>query len=287
MRIIEQIGAIFCLGVLTAAAGCGSNDSGVVTAVPVTPAQAANIATVNAAANETMYAAAATDPFLFAAALSTTALTATSTAQAATNAANNFGKFYGPVGCGMATANGETVTYVLNNCTGPISDARLSGTVSVTFTAQAATANSPVSFQVRATSTNLKVGDLTVNVNRQGLLTQNGANRVLQITNDTSTATGPAGNVSVRQSQGTLSWTLGSNCTTHSGVDTISSGDTALTATYTNVTRCAGQCPQSGTVAVTNPQGSGVTLNYNASASVPYTSTGGGSGTIAISCGGQ
>ena len=276
-------------GLAATASGCGGDDNtGGGTALPVTPAQAADVAMVNAAADDTMYSAAATDPFLFAAALmATSVVPATQTAQAASNAATNVNKFYGPAGCATATSSGATVTYVLNDCKGPISGASEKGSVAVTFTPQQSTEAEPVSFQLQATGTAVQVGLLNVTINRQGILTRRDTTRTLRITSDTSTATGPNGNVAVRESQGTLTWTIGATCATHNGADSVTFGNTGLTAKYTNVIRCNGSCPQSGTVAVVDTNGAGVTLTYNGSASVPFNTTAGTSGTIGIACGGK
>lgn len=269
------------------ASGC-ANDETNVAAAPLTSALAADVATINAAADDTVFIAASPDPFLFAPATTSSlaAVSPAATSEAATSAAKSAAKLMAPAGCATATASGATATYVLKDCKGPLSSVAVTGTIAVTFAPHQVEQNMD-GFILQTAATGLKVGELTIDVNRLGILTRKDNSRTLQIISEEAKATGPGGTVTMRESEGKLTWSVGNPCTTHSGTATVTLDDAPLTAKYADVVRCVGQCPRSGSVELTTQSGVGITLNYNGTSSVPFTTAAGGSGTVHSACGGM
>ncbi len=266
------------LGLLVAASamviGCGSDQTPVV----ITPAQASAVADASVAANSLAFGALATDPLVVTAPVPLAVDLATQDAQAAAAAA---GTNFSPKGCATATAAGSTVNYSFSNCaTGPLGATAINGTLAVSFTAMTD------GMHISMISAGLKVGTSTVNMNRQGIFTQNGTSRSFLITGDTSSVSGPLGTINYQNTQGTLNWIAGSTCATYSATENVSLNGAALTVTQSNIMRCGDLCRQSGSVKVVDAGGGSIILTYAGTATATFTESNGNAGQVTLACGG-
>jgi len=224
------------------------------------------------------------------------ASTNAATALAAALAAARANVYYLPAGCAGATASGSVVTYVLNNCTLPVAATTVSGTITVAFTTQASATGALGNLILQAQATNLMAGQASVTFNRQALFTVSGTTGLLQTVADSFTSSGPTGDLaSAASTTGTstsgatvldsLTWTAGALCTLDNATYQITLNNGAYTETFSNVSRCVNECPQSGTVSLTNGSGTNIVFSYNGTSSLQVSGVSGSSSATLV-CGG-
>ncbi|MGC4118482.1 MAG: hypothetical protein QM765_28795 [Myxococcales bacterium] len=111
--------------------------------------------------------------------------------------------YYSPSGCVTATASGTTVTYTFNNCVGPFQTRPISGTVNLTL-------SQPTSggLTFKGTSTNLTIDGKPFILDVTATGTSSGTQRTVTL-NSHSRLTDRTDS---RDTQGTLTWTQGSDC---------------------------------------------------------------------------
>jgi hypothetical protein len=271
MRMTISLPAM-CIGAMAlAAVACGSDET-----VVTTPTGATYVVDSNTAADAAMYAA--TDPFdpvVAAAAVTPAANIGAGWASVAAAAA---ARYYQPSGCVTATANGNTVTYTLNGCSGALGVIAMTGTITATYTPA-----QPQGVQVAINSSNLRANGVALNLNQTGVYTQSGNARQIA-TNDKSSATSPSGNVLARTRTGTLAWSKGTTCATWNSAGTLQLDGAPLSEKFSSQTLCTAQCPK-GTVVLSNStQSQTLTLTMDGTSTASYSDSAGKSGTVPIAC---
>ena len=182
--------------------------------------------------------------------------------------------------CLTTTQAGNTVTYVMVDCTGPYGLVHVTGTLVVKYSAQAGGV-----IKLEASGSGIKVNKATVEVKSTGLYTK--VNGVEKIVVDTqSSGTGPRGHSGVRVGHYTATRDS-DDCRTLNGTwSTAWDGARATSSTTaTALQQCADKCPVAGgTVQHTGVLGRTVTLTFDGSASADWSSTNGKSGTVTLQC---
>lgn len=212
----------------------------------------------------------------------TSALTATTTAPlsgmpmtgaAAASSAAAAATSFTPAGCATATVTQNTVVYTLSGCSGPYGLALVKGTISATFSPQLGGA---IKVDLSAPSLETKHGKVAVAAT--ALVMGSSA----QVTTTTSATSTRGRTVSHTGSYG-ASWD--GSCLSLSGSFTTTAGAKTWATTVTGYKRCQGQCPQSGTIAI-SAAASQVTLTFSGSTSATVSGSGGRQGTVPLLCGG-
>lgn len=213
-----------------------------------------------------------------AAALLDGAVAAGASAAVANVVAGAVGNYFSPSGCATATANGNVVTFHLNNCTGPLDLASNTGTFTATFNV----VDSMI--QVQLAGNNIATNGATINLSTSGTLTFANGQRTLQATSNSS-GTGPFGNSVAHSGTFTVVWPTGAGCATINGtMSGVSSGNVGSTMTQiTNFVSCANKCPQSGTT-TSSFNGGTATLAFNGSNNAQCTASNGTSASIPLRC---
>ena len=267
-RSCTALWAFSSLALLLAA--CSSET---VAAAPVEPFYAADLAEADWVADGALYTAAAPyDPFIVVAVSSVIAPASVSAA------ANGAARYFQPTGCATAGISGDTVTYVLNNCKGPLGISRMRGSVI------AALSHEGGGIKIAAHSTDLVTDTGNLSIALDAVYLSAGNQRTLKF-NNKSTASTARGTATAVDESGTLGWSKGDPCVTRNAAGTVSVNGASYTKSVTDVVHCMGKCPASGSLALSRAGGGSVTLIYNGSSDVPYTQSNGGSGTVALRCG--
>lgn len=199
--------------------------------------------------------------------------------QLADRAAQNASKRFSPASCVTATANGATVTYVLDHCTGPRGRAEVTGTMNVVFSE--------------------KNGDITVTANGKGLKLRRGtidldATATCQLQADgkrlwtaasTSTGTTLRGDAISHQGNWTLLVDRATKCAELDGAWSHTAGARQRTTTITDLERCAGACPAAGgSIQLSGTRGT-LDVQFDGSAVATWSHSNGSTGTRPLACG--
>lgn len=206
------------------------------------------------------------------------AMTAEEAAQAAAGAAD---RMFRPAGCATAEVQGATVTYTLNDCTGPL------GVVSIDGTAQAVMSVEADGIHAAITGSGVAARGATLEMQADALYQVDNGIKTLSVTTNGS-GTGPRGNSVERHGDYTITWNPTTQCATLDGswAAEASTGRSRST-TVTGVERCADQCPSAGGEIVhTGRRGVTVTLSFDGSDAASWSTSNGKSGTVDLSCGG-
>jgi hypothetical protein len=254
----------------------------------VTPEQVAAIADANIAANDALFAAAASEPSMSATAGETSdtgetsdigETTETSETEAAAKAMKSV---FAPAGCMDATPGKGHVTIVLEGCTGMRSSVPVNGTIEITMSPLGEGDGSGVKLEAKAHA--LQVGSQHVDLDRTGYLTKKGRVRILRIVHERSKETGAMGNIHIRETQGELKWNSGASCATFNGLQGLGIGEADGQATYTNVVRCMGKCVTSGFVKIRSTIAPELTLTYDGTATADVSTADGPVTRTAVYC---
>jgi hypothetical protein len=192
--------------------------------------------------------------------------------------AGNAGQYYQPAGCLTATAMGTTVTYTLNDCTGPHGLVHVTGTITVDYTVDAAGVHAMVS------ATGLMVNGGTLDISATGVYTVSGTTKTLVVTTMGS-GIGPRGHMVTHDGDYTLTWDTATACRDFDGAWSTTVSDRTWMTTVSGFHRCGASCPMSGTVSHTGGiSGVTITLTFDGTATAQWTSSRGSSGTINLLC---
>ena len=187
---------------------------------------------------------------------------------------------YYPNGCATATANANVVTFVLNNCSGPLGLVNSSGTITATLSA---TGNGQI--QIQLAGNRVTANGATINLATTGVVTIGTNSQKTLTVSSMSSGTGAYGNSAVHMGMYTLVWPTGTNCGTING--TLSGvgtgGYSGTTTQINNYVACAGACPKSGS-ATSMFNGGTVMLTFNGSNTAACTASNGTSASIALHC---
>ena len=199
--------------------------------------------------------------------------------QAATAAAASAKTFWGPSNCVTASANGATVTYTLNDCTGPFGLVHVTGTVVVQYSLAAD------GIHAHATADNLMVNGATMDIDAQAVYSQNGTQKRLAVTTSGS-GTGPRGNSITRTGNYVLTYDSASNCLGLDGQWATNIAGYQWSTQVSAFEKCAASCPAAGG-SITHHGGlSGITItvDFDGSATASWSTSNGHSGTIGLLC---
>jgi hypothetical protein len=199
-----------------------------------------------------------------------------SSADAASAVAGATGKYF-QNGCATASVSGNVVTFVLDNCTGPIGLVAASGTVIATLSVRSRAVD------VQLSGSNITANGATMNLATSGTLTTSSGQNTLTA-NTQTTGTGPNGNSASRSGMYSMVWTPGGGCATING--TLTSTGSILNVSSTQITNyvaCANRCPQSGT-SVSSFSGGTVTLTFNGSSTALCNASDGTSANLPLQC---
>jgi hypothetical protein len=156
------------------------------------------------------------------------------------NWTNPAGGFYHPAGCLTASSDDatKTVTYVFNDCTGPLGLVHLTGTVTVVWSSSGAT-----NLQLVYSAQGFKINQATINNwNATAVITANGNDRDMTWTASLAGVTGSGRNFN-RTNNKDLKWTVGQPCLAISGSSDGTLTGKHLVTTITNYQRCVDSCP--------------------------------------------
>jgi hypothetical protein len=197
--------------------------------------------------------------------------------QAAASVAAAARTFFQPPSCVQATASGNTVTFNLSNCTGPLGSVGISGTITSTYVAQAS------GYQVTIKSSNLTANNSAITLDVVVVFTGNGNARQATITNNTS-ARNTNGDTVAQTQTATLTWNKGETCATLNTTGTLQINSTSMNQAFNNILLCSGRCP-TGTVMFSNSQNQTLTLTLNGSTTAAIADNAGHNGTVQLLCG--
>lgn len=202
-------------------------------------------------------------------------MSATTTPEEAVNAnAANAGTFWDE-GCYVFTIDGDTITYTLTDCRGPFGLVGVSGDVTITYRMT----RSSIGFDI--TTSNLTIGEASVSYTINADVATDARNVSVDSMGST---TGRRGNSITYSGSYDLRYNASSECAGIDGSWSANARAAAWTTTVTNWQRCADRCPQSGgTVRYAGPARS-VTLTYDGSDTVSWTSDNGSSGEVELFC---
>ncbi len=198
----------------------------------------------------------------------------------ATMVAAHAGVYFQPASCVTATAAGNVVTYVLDDCTGPHGRLHMSGTATATITVDAMG-----SYVVDVAGTGLMVNGATLDLAAHGVFSVSGTTKQVVVTT-MGQGVGPRGHVITRGGDYTISWS-DTQCRDFDGAWSTDVGGLHWSTTVSGLHRCAGMCPASGTISHTGGiSGVTLTITFDGTSTAAWTSSRGRSGTIDLLCGG-
>lgn len=255
---------LMCGAVLVA--GCSNDPTKVVTSTD----GLTRVTVISSSTSSVMFAA--SDPFV--PVNGTVVIAPEAAAQAALAAAGNY---YTPASCLQVSAQGASVTYVLNSCNGPLGVTGMTGTYTVTYS------QGTNGVTIDITSNAFTVGGASLAVAAQGFYSQNGTGRSLSITSQGSATNDDNKFVQVGQTT-TLVWNQGDTCATENANGTVLVNGVAFNQASTNVVRCLNSCPSGGTVVLSDSAGTVATVNYNGSTSASFSTPSNQTGTVIVSC---
>jgi hypothetical protein len=169
--------------------------------------------------------------------------------QAALLAADNAAMYFTPEGCASAEQSDAELSYELNDCLGP-SGHLIEGAIRVTFSDQ----DDGIGFALA--SDELQIDGRSVELTIDGVYRAGGSGKSVLYTSEQRLDAQPD---ELRGSFETeLTWTPGSTCLTRDATGQLGRGDLTWAAEVDGYERCAGECPTSGTVMVSDGDGAAV-----------------------------
>jgi len=199
--------------------------------------------------------------------------------EAATAAWTNAGTFWQPAGCITATQDGATVTYVVNDCTGPFGLVHVTGTVVVVYSLAAD------GLHADATADDLDVNGGSMDLDATGVLSFEGTTRVLSVSTN-GQGTSARGNSFLRHGDYTASWDPGTSCLGLDGSWSTVVGARTWSTDVVAFEKCGDSCPAEGGHVSYHGGLSGVTVDvdFDGSASAAWETSNGQSGTVSMDC---
>ena len=199
---------------------------------------------------------------------------------AASAAAASAKTWYQPASCVTATAIGNSVTYVMVDCTGPWGLVHTSGTVVVSYSVDSAGIHASVS------ATALNVNGAIIDINSTGTFSVNGTTKTLTVATS-GAGIGPLGNQITRQGSYTVTWDSASMCATLDGNWSTQIGGALWSTAVSGFEQCKGVCPAHGTIAHTGGLSHvTITVTFDGSAVAKWSTSNGASGAVNMLCGG-
>ncbi len=201
-----------------------------------------------------------------------------SSSEAAVMAGAQAKTFWQPAGCVTATQLNNVVTYKLSDCTGPYGLVHVTGSVTVTYTADAA------GIHADAVANGLLVNGATMSLDSHADYTVNGTAKTLVVAT-TGSGTGALGNAITRNGSYTLTWDDASMCGTLDGAWSTMIGANTWSTGIAGYAQCKYHCPSAGTLTHTGGLSKvTVTVTFDGTAVATWATSRGQSGTIALLC---
>ena len=200
-------------------------------------------------------------------------------AQAATNAAVSAKTFWQPSGCVTASASGATVTYTLNDCTGPFGLVHVTGTVVIEYSLALD------GIHAHATANDLMVNGATLDIDAQAVFSINNGTKRLAVTTS-GNGTGPFGNAITRSGNYVLTWNAATSCLGLDGSWATTIGAHQWSTQVSAFSKCGAQCPAAGG-SISHHGGLSnvtITVDFDGSATADWSTSNGYSGTINLLC---
>lgn len=191
-----------------------------------------------------------------------------------------------PDTCIQAVAAGNTVTWTLDNCSGPYGLAKVSGVANLVWSIPAAD-----SVGVSMTAANLKVNDATLAVNVTGEI-RNGPSNSREYTLSSTGGGVTKNNLAVTRT-GSFGMKATGSCITLDGNWTTTVGESLWVTAITGFQRCEDACPKAGTVVWTGgdaadegaSEGRAVTITFDGSDKAAWATASGRVGRARLACG--
>jgi hypothetical protein len=194
-------------------------------------------------------------------------------------ASTRIGGHLQPAGCLTTTVIGATVVYTLNDCTGPYGLVHLTGVVTAVYSHGAAG-----EVDVTITGSGIKANKSTFDLDATVKATLSNGTRSADVVCN-SAGTGPRGNTLTRKGEYTATFNPGSECITIDGTWSTTAGARTASTVVSGYSRCKGICPAAGgSIVHTTLRSVAVTVAYDGSATAAWSTSGGRSGTVALSC---
>jgi len=185
-----------------------------------------------------------------------------------------------PAGCATVSADGTTLTYTLNGCSGRFGLAHVTETLVVTLT------DTSAGVGVSVTGTGLKVNRATLDLTATAALTDDGGIHTLVVTTH-GQGVGPRGNSFTRDGSYTATHDPATACLSLDGQWALEGqGGRGRSTMVTGLQRCDGMCPAAGGEIIhTGVSGRTVTVTFDGSAQAAWSSSKGHTGTVELTCG--
>lgn len=190
----------------------------------------------------------------------------------ATAAAENVPDNYSPSECVATNQDGATVTYELDDCTGPFGRATATGTLEVTYSV-----NRVVHADI--SGDDVQVNQATVDISAEVEYRQPDGDELVHVTTDSAGSTGDG-----RQMQRTgvydVIWQEGDSCLTLEGSWDTEVDERPWTTEVIDYTACENQCPEDGGKVVWG----GLTVSFDGSDQARWEGLRGRTGTVELEC---
>lgn len=193
---------------------------------------------------------------------------------------------FAPSSCVESVAAGSTVTYTLNNCTGPYGLVQISGVANLAFTV-AGFGSVAVAF----TAVDLQVNDATLGINVTGdLAVDEDGTKTWDLI---STGGGATADGEPMTRTGAFQMTTTERCITLNGNWETTIGVSLWSTTVADFTRCEGACPESGVIVWAGVDGAdsspgvgrAVTVTFDGDGDAAWVTAGGRFGQTPLACG--
>ncbi len=160
-----------------------------------------------------------------------------------------------PAGCANAVATGVTVEMTLSDCDGPYGFSRVNGMITT------ALSESDGALVITSSSQDLEVGGAPFIIDSVATATMMGTQREVTVV---SRSRNPD-IVDSRDAEFTMTWTQGSGCFTLDGEATTTLGGRNTISVLDGYTRCAGECPEAGSITVSSDEGDSFAADFDGS----------------------
>ncbi|MFT3693649.1 MAG: hypothetical protein QM831_10950 [Kofleriaceae bacterium] len=185
-----------------------------------------------------------------------------------------------PNACAQVTANGANLVVTYNDCSGP------RGLVHVTGTLNLALDVSPQgAIDVHATASGFEVNNAVLDIDATAVYAISGTQRSLTVQSK-GTGIGPLGNDIDHSGNYTLTWDPSTTCGSINGhwqTDFSNATASAERSNDVNLSKCVSACP-TGSLTHHYLGGASLTVTFDGSATAAWSTSLGGSGTVALAC---
>ncbi len=198
--------------------------------------------------------------------------------EAAIAAADGAERFWQPSGCLTATIDGRTVTYALDDCSGPYGLVHVTGTVVVTYTVQ----GEGIGYE--STADDLDIDGAIVDIDGQGVYNRAGTRHEI-VGSIAGSGVGPRGNEFSRQGTRTIAWDSETECFALDGVWMTDVEGYRWTTTVEGYEKCADACPVAGADVRWESERGALSVSFDGSDVASWETDAGRSGTVDLFCG--